>query len=115
MRGEACPNCGYQPKPPARAINYVDLDLVELGKLAVVPTESERRLFFAELRGHQRTARKKDGTPYANGWAANQYRTKYGSYPPWSWNNDAPQSPSLATQRWIKSRIIAWAKARSAA
>jgi superfamily II DNA or RNA helicase len=115
MRGMACDNCGWQPKPPARPVEYIDGNLVELGKPAVMPTESERRMFYAELRGYQQTARKKDGTPYANGWAANQYRNKYGSYPPWSWNNDAPVPPSPPTLRWIKSRIIAWAKAKSAA
>jgi superfamily II DNA or RNA helicase len=112
MKGMACEACGWEPKPPARAIDYIDGDLVELGKPAVTPTESERRMFYAELRGYQQTARKR---AYANGWAANQYRTKYGSYPPWSWNNDAPAAPSPPTLRWIKSRIIAWAKARSAA
>jgi len=37
--------------PPARAIDYIDADLVELGKPAVIPTETERRMFYAELRG----------------------------------------------------------------
>jgi hypothetical protein len=111
----ACDNCGWQPKPPARPVEYIDGNLVELGKPAVTPTETERRMFYAELRGYQQNARKRDGSPYASGWAANQYRTKYGSYPPRSWNNDAPVPPSPPTLRWIKSRIIAWAKAKSAA
>jgi DNA repair protein RadD len=112
MKGHACDACGYQPRPPARAVEYVDGDLVELGRVAAI--ERERRKFYAELRGHQQTARKRDGTPYALGWAANQYRTKFGGFPPWDWNADASVTPSLATQRWIKSRIIAWAKARAA-
>jgi superfamily II DNA or RNA helicase len=115
IKGMACDNCGWEPKPPARPVEYIDADLVELGKPAVTPTESERRMFYAELRGYQQKARKRDGTPYKSSWAANQYRTKYGFYPPWSWNNDASVPPSPPTFRWIKSRIIAWAKARSAA
>jgi DNA repair protein RadD len=115
MRGMACEACGYQPKPHGRAVNVVDGDLVELGKAASVPSDTERRIFYAELRGYQQTARKKDGTPYANGWAANQFRTKHGSFPPWSWNDHPPAPPSPTTLRWIKSRQIAWAKARSAA
>jgi superfamily II DNA or RNA helicase len=31
MRGEACPNCGYHPMPPARAVDVIDADLIELG------------------------------------------------------------------------------------
>jgi superfamily II DNA or RNA helicase len=114
MKGMACDNCGWEPKPPARAVEYIDGELVELGKPAVVPSDTERKIFYAELRGYQQSARKKDGTPYANGWAANQYRTKHGSYPPWSWNDHPPVTPSPATLRWIKSRQIAWARARSA-
>jgi superfamily II DNA or RNA helicase len=113
MKGMACDNCGWEPKPHGRAVDYIDGDLVELGKPAAVPSDTERKIFYAELRGYQETARKKDGTPYAHGWAANQFRTKHGGFPPWSWNDHPPVTPSPATLRWIKSRQIAWAKARS--
>jgi len=114
MKGMACDKCGWQPKPPARAVEYINGELVELGNPAVIPSDTERRIFYAELRDYQQTARKKDGSPYHQGWAANQYRTKHGSFPPWSWNNDPSVSPSPATLRWIKSRQIAWAKAKRA-
>jgi superfamily II DNA or RNA helicase len=114
VRSLACDNCGFEPKPKARPVEYVDADLVELGKPALIPSDTERKIFYAELRGYQQNARKRDGTPYANGWAANQYRTKHGSFPPWSWNNHPSVTPTPATLRWIKSRQIAWAKARSA-
>ena len=80
---------------------------------AAAPTRADKFIFYAELRGFQRTARKKDGSPYSNGWAAQQFKTKYGSFPPWDWNNKPATDPSLATLRWIKSRQIAWAKARN--
>ena len=111
MKGMACHNCGWQPKPPARAIDYIDADLVELGSTGA-PTESDRITFFCELRGHQRTARKKDGSPYHPKWAVCQYKDKFKSWPPRSWDAYAPLEPSDATRRWIKSRQIAWAKAR---
>jgi superfamily II DNA or RNA helicase len=115
MRGMACDACGYQPKPPARPVEYVDGELVELGTAAAsASTETERKIFYAELRAFQETARKRDGSPYARGWAANQYRTKHGSFPPWSWNDHPSVSPSLATLRWIRSRQIAYAKRRAA-
>ena len=111
MKGMACDNCGWEPKPPARAVEYIDADLVELGS-AGTPLETDRIAFFCELRGHQRTARKKDGSPYHPKWAACQFKDKFKSWPPFSWNNFAPLEPTPATLRWIKSRQIAWAKSR---
>jgi superfamily II DNA or RNA helicase len=114
MKGMACDNCGWEPKPPARAIEYIDADLVELGKTTVQPSESERRVFYAELRGFQATARKKDGSPYHPKWAACQYRDKHKTWPPRSWDHFATLEPSDATRRWIRHRQIAWAKRNSA-
>jgi DNA repair protein RadD len=115
MRGAACNACGWEPKPPPRAVEYVDGELVELGKQnTAAPTRADKFVFYAELRGFQRTARKKDGSPYSNGWAAQQFKTKHGHFPPWDWNNQPTSNPSLATLRWIKSRQIAFAKRRAA-
>jgi superfamily II DNA or RNA helicase len=115
MRGMACDNCGWEPKPHGRAVEYVDADLVELGKPIAGPSETERKTFYAELRGYQLNARKKDGTLYAAGWAAQQYKQKFGHFPPWAWNNQPTAEPSDATRRWIKSRMIAYAHRRAAA
>ena len=114
MRGLACDNCGWEPKPYGRAIDYVDGDLVELGKPSA-PTETDRITFYCELRGHQQTARKKDGSPYHPKWAACQYKDKHKVWPPRPWDNFAPLAPSDATRRWIKSRQIAWAKRQQSA
>jgi superfamily II DNA or RNA helicase len=110
MRGEPCPNCGYHPMPPARAVDVIDADLVELG--VTQRAAFDRRRFFLELRGYQQTARKRDGTPYARGWAANQFRSKFGVYPPWHWNDEPALNPPPETRRWIKSRQIAWLRSR---
>jgi superfamily II DNA or RNA helicase len=111
MRGEACPNCGYRPKPPARAVDVVDADLIELG--TTQRAEFDRKVFFLELRSHQLGARKRDGSLYAAGWAAHQFKTKFGHFPPWAWNNEAPVEPSLETRRWIRSRQLAWLRAKA--
>jgi DNA repair protein RadD len=112
MRGMACDNCGWEPEPRGRGVDYVDQDLVELG--ATERAEIDRLKFYRELRGFQATARRRDGTLYAAGWAAQQFKTKFGVFPPWSWNAQDFLEPSLATQRWITSRQIAWAKRRVA-
>jgi superfamily II DNA or RNA helicase len=113
MKGMACENCGWEPKPKGRALEYIDDNLVELGSVANADTD--RRIFYAELRGHQQTARKKDGSPYHPKWSACQYKDKHKTWPARSWDNDMPLAPSPATLRWIKSRLIAFAKAREAA
>jgi hypothetical protein len=111
MRGEPCPNCGYHPKPPARAVDVIDADLVELG--VAQRTAFDRRRFFLELRGHQHTARKKDGSPYHPKWAQCQYKDKFKTWPPWHWNDEPPLEPSLETRRWIRSKQIAWLRAKA--
>jgi DNA repair protein RadD len=113
QKGFACDNCGYQPKPRGEGIDYIDQDLVELGQTQ--RRKLDQQTFYAELRGFQATARKKDGTPYKQSWAANQFKDKHGIYPPFSWNNHAPLTPTPATLRWIQHRRIAYAKRRSAA
>jgi hypothetical protein len=113
MRGMACDNCGWEPKPRGRDVDVIDGDLVELG--AVKQSETDRINFYCELRGYQRTARRKDGSPYHPRWAAAQYKDKHKVWPPWSWDNLAPLPPTAATLRWIKHRQIAYAKSRGAA
>jgi DNA repair protein RadD len=110
LRGAQCENCGYEPAPPPRDVEWVAGELVPLGERGKEPSTTDRIIFYRELRGYQLTARKKDGSPYKSGWAAAQYRTKHGSWPPWTWNDQSPIEPSPATLRWIKSRQIAWAK-----
>jgi hypothetical protein len=113
MRGQACTNCGWQPKRRGQGIDYVDDNLVEIGKTEC--QETDRITFYCELRGHQQTARKKDGSPYHPKWAQCQYKDKFGTWPDWSWNSFAPLEPSDATRRWIKHKIIAWARSRAPA
>jgi DNA repair protein RadD len=50
---------------------------------------------------------------YAPGWVSHKFKEKFGSWP----NNihADPAPASLETQRWVRSRRIAWAKARKAA
>jgi superfamily II DNA or RNA helicase len=115
MRGMACDNCGWAPKPRARSVDVVDGDLVELGSTTGAPSESDRIAFYCELRGYQHSARRKDGSQYNPKWPACQYRDKFGTWPPFSWNNYQPIEPTPATLRWIKHRQIAYAKKQRAA
>jgi superfamily II DNA or RNA helicase len=105
-----CPNCGFEAKPVAGAY-CVAGELVEMTDRRTEKSVSveERREFFTELRGYGAIK------GYTDGWAAHQFKQKFGSFPPWDWNRHDPKEPSPAVRSWIKSRQIAWAKSRSAA
>jgi len=113
MRGMACDNCGWEPKPRSEGIDYIDQDLVELGETQ--RSEQDRIRVYRELLGYAANSITKSGQPYSRKWAAHKFREKFGSFPPWAWNDLAPIEPSDATRRWIRSRQIAYAKRRAAA
>jgi superfamily II DNA or RNA helicase len=104
-----CPACGFAPQPKCDVVNK-DGELVEFTSRRTIrePTDVERQIFYAELRwiGHDRG--------YKAGWAAQQFRSRFGYFPPWSWNDRPTCEPSRATLSWIKSQQIAYAKSRGA-
>jgi DNA repair protein RadD len=103
-----CPACGFKPEPKCDVVNN-DGVLVEYESRRVVtrPTQQDLTTFYAELRwvGCERG--------YKTGWAAQQFRYRYGFYPPWSWNDTPICAPSASTRSWIRSRQIAYAKRRA--
>jgi DNA repair protein RadD len=104
-----CPACGFRPEPKCEVVNQ-DGELIELdSRRGIKPTTQEDRIaFHAELRHIA------DQRSYKQGWAAQQYKTKFGSFPPWAWNARATCTPSAATLSWVRSRQIAYAKRRVA-
>jgi hypothetical protein len=78
--------------------------MVELG----TPEKSfmaENQKFYSELLYYSRMRGYKDG------WAAHKYKEKFGAFP--RGLSDTAKTPSFNTLSWIKSRNIAWAKART--
>ena len=106
---KSCPCCGAQIRAKTD-VESVDGELVELGSRAsgqrLLP-EADKRIFFREL-----LALKKP--QYKAGWAAAQFRNRFGHWPPLNYDQLAPAVPSLATRNWLKSRQIAFAKRRAA-
>jgi DNA repair protein RadD len=76
---------------------------------APVYNESARMEFFRQLRAVQQMR------GYKHGWAAHKFKDKFGTFPPWSYNDLPPIAPSDAVLSWIRSRNIAFAKGRAAA
>lgn len=109
-----CPNCGYKPKRAAAVVNLAG-ELVEFEKareLKVTKKENrdwsyeDKAEFYSQLRGYGRERGYKDG------WAARKYKEKFGVWP------DDPRvkyakakACGKSVAAWIKSRMIAWAKA----
>jgi DNA repair protein RadD len=110
--GLPCPNCGFLPKRPAEFVVPADgeLGLVIGGKAqAPVYDENTRVEFFQQLRAVQQMRR------YKHGWAAHKFKDKFGHFPPWAYNDLPPLAPTDATLSWVRSRNIAFAKARAVA
>jgi DNA repair protein RadD len=100
-----CPECGYELRPSGRMVQALDGELVEIA-VGAAPEEQDRRAWYAELRGYA-TER-----GFKVAWAAYKYRDKYGTFPPFPWNDEPAAAPSIATRGWLKSRAIAWARSR---
>lgn len=102
-----CPICAYVPARQTHVVELeaelTELDLKRLNRKTPTVDKFE---FYCELLGHARAKR------YSPGWAANQYKVKFGVWP--NAHKDAiPKPPTAITKNWIKSRNIAWAKSKN--
>jgi DNA repair protein RadD len=110
VAGEACRHCGFLPRRPPRALVFRDGDLALVDRKSrsaqAVSDPNERMrwlgmlVYIARERGNK--AR----------WAEYRYKEKFGTGPPAS---VAPIPPSPEVRSWVRSRDIAYAKARKAA
>jgi superfamily II DNA or RNA helicase len=109
--GEPCGHCGFLPQRPPRALIFED------GDLALVLRRSRTAPAIADpaerMRWHAILAHIANERGYKPGWAAYKYKEKYGHWPPS--RAVQPIEPSHEVLSWIRSRNIAWAKARQKA
>lgn len=106
--GPKCPSCGCERRPGSGGVEAVDGNLVEIGNKAQKGPKSStlsRTRWLAQLRwiGESRG--------YKPGWAANQYRERWGCWP--GSINPAPEAPCQEVSAWEHSRRIRFAKARA--
>src|SRR5262249_49769731 len=105
-RGEPCPHCGFLPKRPPRDVFVADgeLGLVTNGRARDPAYDPETRRqwhsMFAYIAGER---------GYKPGWVAHQYRTKFGTFPPWG-STPEPIPPTPEVKSWVRSRMIAFAR-----
>jgi len=97
-----CGECSYE-KPIKQILNVPG----ELTELETTKREalSENQNFYSELLYYAKMRE------YKEGWAAHKYKEKYGVYP--KGLHTKPQATSSKTANWIKSKNIAWAKAKA--
>jgi DNA repair protein RadD len=109
---KVCPECG-KVREARTMIEHVDGELIELGakptKRSATQEFLEQENFYGELRWIA-TVR-----GYAAGWAAHKFRQRFGIWPnDWQVRMAQPREPRLRTKNWLRSREIAFAKARAA-
>jgi superfamily II DNA or RNA helicase len=103
-----CPSCGFKPEPKCTIVNR-EGELVELTDRATVNAVAQAKdkiRFYQELRGYAATR------GYKCGWTAHKFKEKHGHWPR-GLDHLAPLEPSPTTLSWIRSRNIAWARARA--
>lgn len=105
-----CPTCGYWFPRKAKALETRDGELVEIGS-AKTASLGQKRHFYLELAGYA------DLKEYSGSWALHRYQDKFKEAPDWSWRTHVEKHgglhPSIETVRWIKSRQIAYSRAKA--
>jgi superfamily II DNA or RNA helicase len=109
--GQPCPCCGFLPQRPAeyQTITPGELGLVQGGRAKAnqyTPADRERWhgmfVSIAQERG------------YSPKWPTASYKQKFGTWPPYG-VRPAPVNPSPEALSWVRSRAIAYAKAKQKA
>jgi DNA repair protein RadD len=112
VAGEPCFHCGFLPQPRPHHVDIEDgeLGLVDYSRRAKanIYDPADRARWHAMLihMGRERG--------YKPGWAAYKYKEKFGAWPAWG-PSPQPIPPSPEVRSWVRSRMIAYAKARGAA
>jgi superfamily II DNA or RNA helicase len=105
--GNRCNACGFLPAPPPRDVEIQDgeLGLYRGGRTQRVNSNPQQWLAMLIHIQHQRH--------YDPGWVSHQFKAKFGEWPRGSRPTPTPPSPEVLS--WVRSRQIAYAKARQKA
>jgi len=108
--GQPCPHCGFMPQRPAKYVALADgeLSLVTNGKASSAYDPAERARWYSML-----TALGQERGYKMPGWASVQFKKKFGTWPPYGIRPE-PLEPTAEVLSWVRSRQIAYAKARKA-
>ena len=108
--GKACWHCGFMPSRQAKAV-FLD------GELALVDRHQQHKAGddpVVRAQWHGMLAYIAFERGYRPGWVAHTYRKKFGRFPEWG-AETSPIAPSPEVLAWVRSRQIAYAKAKGRA
>jgi superfamily II DNA or RNA helicase len=101
-----CPSCGFEPERQSR-IEEMQGELIALKGRQVVAGPEERQRWFSMA------LRYADDHGHARGSAAHKFKEKFGTWP--RGLAEVPVEPDVAFLNWVRSRRIAYAKAKKKA
>jgi DNA repair protein RadD len=109
IAGEPCFACGFLPQRPPRAvpIGAGELGLVEGRRAKVAEYDPGLRLEWLAMLTAIANER-----GYKSGWAAVNYKGKFGAWPPYGAHVE-PIQPTPEVRSWVRSRLIAYAKGKA--
>jgi DNA repair protein RadD len=113
VAGEACFHCGFLPQRPPHSVDFED------GELGLVDHQIRRAKpniydTVERARWHAMLVAVGNERGYKLGWAAHQYKKKFGAWPRWG-SSPQPIPPTPEVPAWVRSRLIAYAKVGGAA
>jgi DNA repair protein RadD len=111
IAGDACQHCGFIPERAPKAVVFAD------GDLALVDRQRRTAPKISDpneiMRWHGMLTAIAIKRGYKPGWVAHKFREKFNVWP--ATRSARPIEPSPEVLSWVRSRIIAYAKAREAA
>jgi DNA repair protein RadD len=108
---KVCPECG-KVREVRTEIEHRDGELIEVGSRPTKRNAAQTLLELEDFYGELRWIASVRG--YAPGWAGHKFRERFGLWPnDWQVRLAQPREPSLKTKNWLRSRQIAFAKARA--
>ena len=110
LSGRPCPACGWRPTPRAEAVEVVEGELARVDRLRRTKSTdwpaADRHNFYRMLAWIAQDRR------YQPGWARHKFKEKFGDWP--MARHVAPLEPDEIVTAWVRSRDIAYAKAKEA-
>jgi DNA repair protein RadD len=111
VAGEACQHCGFLPQRPAKAVVFAD------GDLALVDRQRRAAQAISDpnerMRWHGMLTHIAGERGYKAGWISHKFREKFGIWP--ATRSAQPMQPTPEVLSWVRSRNIAYAKAKEQA